>query len=330
MLHEDLIEQGYKAVPIMRHKNYSTGNYRYYDSAGTLIAKTCSGCNTVKTPAEYAKHRSRKLDGISSKCKTCSKDDESARRKNNPGLVARSSKAQRDKYTERSDIQIVEDQIRLHPQGTKRCVYCNNIVVLADFPKDRSKSDGLSTECRNCGRTRQANKRKTTDGYESAMHRRRRIYHRKRTPEEIEEDRNKARPTGKKKCKRCKTVFPLDNFYSDRGARDGLGDSCKQCAKKSAVELRRARYLAYWMSKGIPQVCYLCGRPYEHVDHVVPLELGGPDELINMLPMCALHNVGKSDTPLDQWLYQKHPYEMERVLRKVIFEYGVDPYPRYQ
>lgn len=327
MLHEDLVTQGYRAVPIMRHRIHRTGNYRYYDSEGILVGKTCSGCRKVKSPAEYAKHKAGKIDGISSKCKICCKIAEADRRKNNPGMASIASKALRGRYSQRSDKQIVEDQIRLHPQGTKLCVYCNNIVVLADFSKDRSKNDGLSTECRNCGRTRQASKRKTTDGYDSEVHRRRRTMYLKRTPEEIEEDRNKARPTGKKKCKKCKTVHPLDNFYNDRGARDGLGDCCKPCAKKSGRDLRRAPYLSHWRSKGIPQECYLCGGPYEHVDHVIPLELGGPDELINMLPMCTLHNVGKSDTPLDQWLYQKHPYEMERVLRKVIFEYGVNPFP---
>lgn len=326
MLHEDLVAQGYRAVPIMRHRNHRTGNYRYYDSEGLLVGKTCSVCRKVKSPAEYAKHKARKIDGISSKCKICSKIAEAGRRKNNPGLITISSKTQRNKYAQRSDNQVVEDQLRLHPDGSKVCVYCTNVIDLDGFQKDRTSADGLSSECRNCGRTRQANNRKTTEGYDSKSHKRRRIKYLERTSKQVEEDRNKSRPTGEKKCKKCKTVFSLDNFYNDRGARDGLGGFCKPCAKKSGRDLRRAPYLEYWRDRGIPQECYVCGGPYDHVDHVIPLERGGPDELSNMLPMCTLHNVGKSDTPLDQWLYQKHPYDMERVLRKVIFDYGVNPF----
>lgn len=325
MLHEDYVEAGY-VVKKMVGSRVNGDFYRYYALGGTLVAKTCTSCTCVKVTEDFPRH-SRRGDGLGSTCKLCAKSREAALRKENPQLYSERSKTKRAKLSQRSDSQIVEDQIRIHPQGSKTCVYCQEYYPLHEFQKDRTGSDGLSSECKNCGKTRQARNRQTTKGYDSDAHKRRRRRNLERTSDQVESDRLKARPTGKKKCKKCKTVHALDVFYNDRGAKDGLGDLCKPCSNETNRTIRRAPYLAYWNSRNIPQECYLCGGPYDHVDHVIPLELEGPDEMFNMLPMCTYHNVGKRDTPLDQWLYDKYPYDMERVLRKVIFDYGVDPFP---
>lgn len=322
-----MISKGYEAVPIMRHRVYATGNHRYYTKEGVLVGKTCSACSIIKNPEEFPKHSTRSIDKIGTTCRLCVKTGEAEKRAANPGHYAGRSKEKRTRLSQRSDNQIIEDQLRIHPQGTKTCVFCKESRSLGDFQKDRTSSDGTSSECKNCGRSRQAHNRQTTEGYDSDAHKRRRRKNLKRTSDQIESDRRSTRPSGKKKCKKCKTIHTLDRFYNDRGSKDGLGDLCKPCSKEATRTIRRAPYLAYWRSNSIPQECYLCGGSYDHVDHVIPLELGGPDELSNMLPMCTLHNVGKSDTPLDQWLYLKHPHDMERVLRTVIFEYGINPFP---
>lgn len=41
--------------------------------------------------------------------------------------------------------------------------------------------------------------------------------------------------------------------------------------------------------------CYLCGGPYEHTDHVIPLSRGGWDVLANLRPSCARCNIRKRD-----------------------------------
>lgn len=41
--------------------------------------------------------------------------------------------------------------------------------------------------------------------------------------------------------------------------------------------------------------CYLCGGPYEHTDHVIPLVKGGWDVLANLRPSCATCNLRKHD-----------------------------------
>ncbi len=42
--------------------------------------------------------------------------------------------------------------------------------------------------------------------------------------------------------------------------------------------------------------CWLCGGPFEHIDHVKPLSLGGPHMLSNLRPSCQECNARKHNT----------------------------------
>lgn len=46
--------------------------------------------------------------------------------------------------------------------------------------------------------------------------------------------------------------------------------------------------------------CWICGGPFEHLDHVKPLSKGGPHILANLRPACARCNLSKNATwPFD-------------------------------
>lgn len=49
-------------------------------------------------------------------------------------------------------------------------------------------------------------------------------------------------------------------------------------------------------------LCAYCGAPFEHWDHVKPLELGGPHILSNLRPACAACNIRKGVMPAKEWL----------------------------
>jgi 5-methylcytosine-specific restriction endonuclease McrA len=49
-----------------------------------------------------------------------------------------------------------------------------------------------------------------------------------------------------------------------------------------------AQRMSYWGNQ-----CWMCGGPFEHVDHVIPLALGGPHVLANLRPACASCNTSK-------------------------------------
>lgn len=41
--------------------------------------------------------------------------------------------------------------------------------------------------------------------------------------------------------------------------------------------------------------CWMCGAPYDHVDHVKPISRGGSNLLCNLRPACARCNRSKSN-----------------------------------
>ena len=47
--------------------------------------------------------------------------------------------------------------------------------------------------------------------------------------------------------------------------------------------------------------CAYCGGPFEHLDHFVPLSLGGTDEASNLLPSCASCNLRKNAKAPSAW-----------------------------
>lgn len=51
-----------------------------------------------------------------------------------------------------------------------------------------------------------------------------------------------------------------------------------------------AARMAYWGNR-----CYMCGGPFEVVDHVKPLTKGGAHALVNFRPACSAHNGSKSN-----------------------------------
>lgn len=48
--------------------------------------------------------------------------------------------------------------------------------------------------------------------------------------------------------------------------------------------------------------CYVCAGPAEHLDHVVPLALGGSHVFENLRPICPSCNSSKGAKLLEDWL----------------------------
>jgi 5-methylcytosine-specific restriction endonuclease McrA len=53
--------------------------------------------------------------------------------------------------------------------------------------------------------------------------------------------------------------------------------------------------------------CAYCGGPFEHLDHVKPISLGGPHILSNLRPSCAKCNLTKNAKPAKEWLANLRP-----------------------
>lgn len=67
----------------------------------------------------------------------------------------------------------------------------------------------------------------------------------------------------------------------------------KRTAVGSYTETQWQARLALWGWR-----CYLCGAPWEHMDHVIPVALGGSNWPANLRPICASCNSRKGSKRL--------------------------------
>lgn len=119
-----------------------------------------------------------------------------------------------------------------------------------------------------------------------------------RTAVEADADAKAAHPDGTKMC-RAGHDSPLTDFYRDKSRTDGLALYCKSHYAPN----RRALLDEGWDCSR----CFYCGDPISsfHIDHVVPVALGGADDSRNLAPACAPCNLSKNDTPVAIWYRRK-------------------------
>lgn len=169
---------------------------------------------------------------------------------------------------------------RLRAQGLKRCPGCDQVKPLEDFAKDKHRKDGRKSQCKACeAEYREANR------------------------ERILEYNRQYREANREKW--------LEYFreYARQWRQENLD---KHRAKEA---LRRARKRQAATEHFTPEdvkriwgenpVCVYCQeRPAEHLDHFVPLALGGEHSLTNATwPACAPCNFRKQDKHPWEWLY---------------------------
>lgn len=137
-----------------------------------------------------------------------------------------------------------------------------------------------------------------------------------------------------KNCTRCGLLAEKSKFPS-KGP-NKLRSICKICynlasrkgSKYEGISEDTKTHVNFWVDSGIPIKCYICSGPFEEIEHVRSIRLGGTDILTNTLPACAQCNrgtYGKRDRSLCEWLRNERPEYLELVVSKVL-SYGVDPF----
>ena len=132
-----------------------------------------------------------------------------------------------------------------------------------------------------------------------------------------------------KHCTHCGLILARSNFSPNGRGPNKVRSMCRHCRNLEKRGLdRNQRHIDFWKDAGIPLKCYICSGPFEEVEHVRSIALGGPDILINTLPACVQCNrgiYGKQDRPLCEWLRKERSEYLELVISKVL-SYGVDPF----
>lgn len=221
--------------------------------------------------------------------------------------------------------------------AAKQCTKCRRTKSLDEFPRDSNRRDGRGSWCRVCKRAvyRAAAREKRAARREEGLcvrfgcpspaapgrgglcskhgdaslesraerERARRARYAARSDDEISADLAAVlaeSPDGLLPC-RAGHRAPAEDFHVNRSRRSGRDDYCRAHAVEVVVRRRTAPHLPSWEDRDL-FACTYCGAEYEHADHLLARRNGGPDVSLNLAPACARCNLGKSATPVDEWL----------------------------
>lgn len=213
----------------------------------------------------------------------------------------------------------------------KTCLMCFEVYTVDKFGKHSYAKDGLSSKCRECLKTYNSEKylKKILVNPEYKKIENSKISQKlmTRTDSEVISDRVRLRTGSRKSCRKCRRSLSFDEFDLCRGNYDGLQHTCRVCRRNDRWDKTRGVHEEYWTAKDISLSCYVSGcEEYGNTsDHVIPIELEGPDILSNLLPQCNSHNSGKNSRSLLKWLQTYHPESLYGTLTTVL-SYGVSPW----
>lgn len=225
-------------------------------------------------------------------------------------------------------------------KGNKSCTGCGLVKPTSEYPKDRSKSDGLSTRCKPCKYAKTAEWRnadpdraKQAAAKSYSKHREsRKAYGRKKYQdgglEKRTQWREKNRDRDRETCRRWAKNHPdKTKMYARRGYENNREKRIrqatewnklhpKQVIKQAIIQnaRRRSRKLAnggdgytsaHWhevLRRSGGMCAYCRTSEAKSVDHFIPLKLGGAHDYRNIVPACRRCNSTKRDNEPVKWI----------------------------
>ena len=218
--------------------------------------------------------------------------------------------------------------VTLLPTGTgmKTCTKCGETKPLDQFSKDRRSKDGCQLKCKSCNRAYYLANReriaKRDEAYRKAnqekIAQRNRAYYEANRERISEQSRAYYRANALRYVERARAYRKANpdkwaeyqRAYRDAN-RDEVNERVRRYKKANLLKgrewehRRRARQACsvpqrWQVHDVLPFCCYWCGsnlRAYgatSHVDHVMPISLGGPAVPSNEVMTCATCNLRKS------------------------------------
>jgi hypothetical protein len=263
--------------------------------------KKCEGsdyaCGLLKEFGEFYVKSNGKLFGLCKPCRRKQVQDRSHKIANDPKII-------------------VEQ---------KTCYNCGETKPAAQFNASKYRIDGLTDECTQCCNKRaMENKRKYSSGQKAHV------------------------SVENKYCWSCDKNKSIDQFNLNNSMQDGHGSECRECANEYSCDYKDANpeyfqmymreYLANNRIKFIEygakrreivaaaehfskqaviekygNCCFYCdGGKFEHLDHCIPIALGGLHTLENVRPACKKCNLSKGKKMPDEWhIYREKKKQRE-------------------
>lgn len=282
--------------------------------------KPCNRCGEWKSYDDFYKSKMTR-DGYEANCKECRR------------ARMREQYWAHEETRRKAAIKAehVVELKRLAEQGLRRCTRCHEAKVVGEYsPRADGLADGLHSWCRQCeaddvrrsrrglakgeyakyhikegecwcGDVHGAMKRKLwTQANVNALRAAQREYYRLDPSKKLAKNREWYYANQKER---------LDQIRKYQRNNPEL----RRAWGRQAQHLRRARmYGSDYEPLTIAQVhqhmenlggrCIYCEGPFEHVDHFMPLALGGRHALDNLVPSCSKCNLSKKDKDPSEWV----------------------------
>jgi len=197
----------------------------------------------------------------------------------------------------------------------KVCNKCKEYKPISEFNKSSKAKDGLQNWCRGCTHKYRKENREKLNAYWKR--------YREENQEKVKAGRNRYRKENQEKLaayvkkyreenqekvatwqRSWKETNPKYHKEYDREYRKNNPEKislwdCRRRARKLEAEgtVIAEQIIARWALYG--SRCYLCGKPAEATDHVIPLAKGGSSWPANLRPICKSCNSVK----LAKWPY---------------------------
>lgn len=276
--------------------------------------KVCSACKRWGPLVEF--HRNtRAWDGRDYMCRVCRRLEQAGRYRKTGNRCIDCGRYIDYRTVRCESCYIASNRIEHEVHGDvegKVCSICGDWKSLSEYHKNSTISDGLDSRCKECCRVHKrikylANRGECVDcGAKIASSATRCTQCAPRLQRQIHTER--AGMEGKV-CSTCQKWRPLTEFC--KGDRwDGLEHRCRACCTKR-VGQRRAM-LAGVTVEDIDvsaifdrdgRQCVYCGeRENLTIDHIVPLDSGGPHCEDNLASACLRCNSSKGAKPLIVWM----------------------------
>lgn len=227
------------------------------EDSTTQAHKQCRRCQHTKPLSEFSLDKG-KADGHNSYCKECAKAVSKQWREANRERHRAASLALSEKYK----------MLQHAPAHEKKCASCGVVKAGDEFQKFARAKDGLFSWCRECSRAKD----------------------RERDPKKRSEIARRSREKNLDKVKaRFKRYYQANKevFFANNRKRRAVQRGAEGSHTTAQI---KAMYAA---QKGCCAYCKQKLHGKYHVDHIVPLVLGGSDDIGNIQILCQPCNSRK-------------------------------------
>ena len=177
----------------------------------------------------------------------------------------------------------------------KKCYKCNEIKYLEDFPNNKSKNDGKSSECKICKQKidklyRDKNKEKLKNYFynynkkhKEELSKKKKIYN-TNNKEKIIKQKKKYYQKNKEKVKE-----KIINYKKNNKHKYQLYSNSRRSKKVTLID----KFTYQDIIDKYGNMCFYCQGIFEHIDHYIPLSKGGLHNIDNVRPSCKNCNLSK-------------------------------------